>query len=125
MAIPCILHLEMRVGIKLIHMIILSGLGNADKEHLDWMNDENFTSTSGNVRMRRFAQKFEQVVNEVILGTEKNPAQWAMHFDGNKEVGQNFCLSQISMTNSGVRALIESIDILIDLCGFSNEKKSS
>ena len=30
LAIPCILHLEMRVGIKLIHMVILCGLGNAD-----------------------------------------------------------------------------------------------
>ena len=54
-AIPCILHLEIHVGIKFVHMLILCGLGNADEGPLDWMIDEEFSSTSGNKRMERFA----------------------------------------------------------------------
>ena len=49
-AIPCILHLEMRVGIKMVFMLIMMGLGNASADSLDWMQVEGKTSRSSNVR---------------------------------------------------------------------------
>ena len=43
-----------------------------------------------------------------------------MHFETNATTGHKFCLSQISMSNNGVRDLIEHSDALIDVCDFAD-----
>ena len=39
LATPCILKLEMCMIIKLVHMLLLCRLGNADEGPLNWMID--------------------------------------------------------------------------------------
>ena len=83
-AIPCILHLKMRVGIKMIFMSIMMGLGNASDDSLPWMQIEGKTSRSSNVRKDYYVKKFVKVVNQKILGTKKNPGQFKLNFESDR-----------------------------------------
>ena len=124
MAIPCILHLEMRVGIKMLSMIVVRGIYNARKDILPWqMADEN-RSKAENPRIKQFVDKLEKTVNEQILGTEKAPAQWQLHFEDNVETGNKWKLCPISMTNGTVRSIIENFHLLVNISESSAESKA-
>ena len=67
MAIPCILHLEMRIGIKMIEMLILFGIANAKKNTLSWLHPNTRShATYENSRATAFVERFEKIVNETI-----------------------------------------------------------
>jgi hypothetical protein len=102
--VPCILHLEKRVGIKLLTMLLLEGFSNAQLGLI-------FSQIRSELdRIKAFAERIQEIFNTCILGDEDGPAQWTlpMSNDG-KNVGI-MCLD-----NTRIRKVIEQFEILVDV----------
>jgi hypothetical protein len=65
-AIPCIMHLEIRVGEKLITVLLALGA-------------ELFQRRRGVKSLTQYAQSIQHVVNTRILGTAQRPKQWRLY----------------------------------------------
>ena len=64
-AVPCILHCEIRIGEKIIKMLILDGLKERhENDHAD------------------FIRKFQNHVNTKIMGTETCNGKWSIPTEG-------------------------------------------
>ena len=111
-AIPCILHLEMRVGIKILTMVINVGLGNAGGDKLDWQNTQGHQTQKQ--RKDHLAETVEMIINEYVLGSTAAPGQFKLHFETDRNTGNQHVISPISLTNSAVRAIINDMGLLID-----------
>jgi hypothetical protein len=67
--VPCILHYENRVGIKLLTMVLLEGFSNAQQGLL-------FSHIHSQIQcIESFAQKIKKIFNNEILGDINGPAQ--------------------------------------------------
>jgi len=74
-AIPCILHMENRVGIKILTMLLVEGLSNVkDKRILEDVSSEG-------LRIQTFLKTIARVANVSVLGNEENPSQWEVPYD--------------------------------------------
>jgi len=92
--IPCILHLENRVGEKMITIILRKAL-NAFLGRKD-----NFIT-----RMDTFFQS-------KILGTEESPSQWRLPFSTDSE--NNTILEHVQVRNNVARCIVKNLDIIIE-----------
>jgi len=88
--IPCILHLENRVGEKIISCIVKKGL-----DLYDLGAKEQFLG----VLSRAFQTK--------VFGTESSPSQWKLRYSSE---GGSLSLEPIQLRNNNVRACLNSID---------------
>jgi len=70
--IPCILHCENRVGIKLLTMLLIEGFSNAQRGGIF----NQFRSEAD--RIQAFAERVQYIFNTSILGDEDGPAQWCL-----------------------------------------------
>ena len=69
-AIPCILHMENRVGLKILTMLLITGLSNARKHLL--YGDE----LAEGMRIEHFFTDIECILNTKIIGDDMGPSQW-------------------------------------------------
>jgi hypothetical protein len=97
--IPCILHAENRIGIKILTMILMEGFSNA----LEKIIFSNISSAKD--RITAYAEKIQEMLNHEILGDEDGPAQWSipMHENG-KTVGA------ITLDNNPIRLIMEDLE---------------
>jgi hypothetical protein len=111
-AIPCILHLENRIGIKILTMLVIEGLSNAKKGLL--YND----ITAEGPRIERFFIRIADIVNKQVLGTQDNSTEWECATDDKmKEIGT------ITMDNVRTRAIMARLELLIEECIVIEEDK--
>jgi hypothetical protein len=105
-AVPCILHCENRVCLKILTMIISEGLSNAETGRIL----TNISCTSKKLRMEAFISELQRIINTEILGDEYNPMQWEcpMEDDG-KSIGS------ITLDNNKARKIVANIESLVDL----------
>jgi hypothetical protein len=98
--IPCSLHLEMRMGLKMSTTILAEGLNS-------------YMVRSDQVK---FIEKIGNIVNEEFFGTKDSPSSW--HFPSAEADGESTLLvmGDVRLTNTTVRCLIPNINKLIDLC---------
>jgi hypothetical protein len=116
-AIPCILHLENRTLLKLFFLILREGLSNAQgKLHEDSMN---ITSMEG--RERKFIEVISQIMNEEILGSLQNRAQWKMPTESNR--GESLKIGTINIENYRGRKIMENFGSLVDHCIVEVDKR--
>jgi hypothetical protein len=95
-AIPCIMHLENRVGEKIITILLARAA-------------EKFQQ-SGNVRtLTRFASNVQSIVNTQILGTMSRPKQWKLPVSQ-----KNDSITKVSFSNKKTRIFMDNIAPLID-----------
>jgi hypothetical protein len=92
--IPCILHLENRIGEKIITMILRKGLDIYPNR-----KEEYITSMQNIFRMQ-------------VLGTEAAPSQWRLY--SKKDNDGNVILEPISVRNNMSRCIINNIDKIIE-----------
>ncbi len=109
--IPCILHCENRVGLKLLSMLLREGFSNVQKGflfgHLRSEKD----------RIMAYAESIERILNTVILGDEDGPAQWVLPYDAeNKTVGV------ICLDNNRIRKILEHYELLINASVFDRDR---
>jgi hypothetical protein len=102
--VPCILHLENRVGLKQLEMLIVKGLSNAEEgtilSHL----------LSPIKRKDEYVRQVEVNVNEVLLGDELSPSQWHCPYD--KKSGT---LGPVSFENYRTRKVIANLEVLVEI----------
>ena len=102
--VPCILHGENRIGLKLLTRLLIEGVGNATKKKT--YADSNSPVT----RVDNFIKAVELIVNTEILGSVESPTQWSVPMtEDRKEIGI------ICMENGKVHRVIDKIEKLIDI----------
>ena len=99
-SIPCLLHLENRMGIKFLGMCLKSGLTIAKSA-------ENATD----VTIQAFLDKVAGVMNTEVIGSTTQPTQWKVPFDKtDKKIGD------ITMDNVRIRKVLKNFDALVYCC---------
>jgi hypothetical protein len=91
--IPCILHLENRVGEKIVTMIIWKGLELCS------------------VSSAAYLDRLEAIFQKTILGTERSPSHWKMCYS--KDDNGIISIEAIQERNSVVRAMMAAHDHII------------
>ena len=93
---PCIMHLENRIGEKIITMLIGYGAMRYQQR--------NTIST-----LKHYAKNIEEVVNTKILGTVHRPKQWKMTLSkDSKDIGP------VSLSNKKTRRFMDNLGILLN-----------
>ena len=94
-AIPCIMHLENRVGEKLITVLLVMGA-------------ENFRTARGIKSLKRYCNSIAHIVKTKILGTVIRPKQWKVPVDDSGD-----SISKVSLSNKITREFIDNIEALV------------
>jgi hypothetical protein len=102
--VPCILHLENRVGLKQLEMLIVKGLSNAEEGTI------LPEIRSPIKRKNEYVKQLEEIVNEVLLGEELRPSQWHCPYD--KSTGT---LGPVSFENYRTRKVLANLEVLVEL----------
>jgi hypothetical protein len=104
-AVPCSLHLNMRVILKLINISFLRGWENACKGvtfgHL----------SSRTKRVEALATALQSIFNTQILGTVENPVNWEFPLD--KKTNE---LYDYSTDNGCCRKILSCYGLIVDVC---------
>ena len=108
-AIPCILHMENRMGLKLLTMILREGLEYTKSDELSWINKE--AEGGMDARIQEFQDTVNRNLNTLVLGSEEFPTQWKMPYDEKAKA-----ITTICMDNVRIRRIVNGFKILIDLC---------
>ena len=115
-AVPCLLHAEIRVYIKIIELLLIEGLTNCTT------GQTYAHETSQNKRRKLFLTDLHSIMNKEILGTgaEGMSASWRLPLEGppNKEE-----IGNISFNKNRARKILESMeDLLITVCVVPNRQ---
>jgi hypothetical protein len=102
---PCILHGENRMGIKELSMLLLlEGISNVKKGKL-------YADIRGEgPKMKKYIVDVERIINQSILGSKDDPCHWCMPYDTTEKK-----LGPITMDNTRVRKIVDSLEMLIDI----------
>ena len=79
--VPCILHMENRMGLKILTMLLKKGLSNAINSDLPWIPDD---SNEGE-RCLEFIRTVNRIMSLQILGTVDLPTHWKVPYDESKK----------------------------------------
>jgi hypothetical protein len=108
-AIPCILHCSNRVNIKLLSVLLTDGLNNAKSKKI-------LSEHAGlGKRIDNFLLGAETIVNQSILGTVRDPAQWSVPLKDDSTKSETN-IGAISMDNGRTVNIIDKLELLIDYC---------
>ncbi len=102
-AIPCVMHLENRVGEKLITVLLAMGA-------------ERFQRQRGVKSLSRYVVNIQHIANTRILGSATRPKQWKCPLN---DAGDS--VSKVSFSNKKTRLIIDNIFCLVDYI-FSREE---
>ena len=108
--VPCLLHAEIRIYIKVIELLLIEGLANCTTKQT--YVDEN----NRNKQHKLFMKNLYNIINKMILGTgaEEMSAPWSLLLEGtpNKEE-----IGNISFNKNRARKIVESMEnLLITVC---------
>jgi hypothetical protein len=104
-AIPCILHLENRVGLKIFTRLLRIGLDNTKKGVVGTATDTE------NQRIKSFIKRIEDICNSTIWGSDESPVRWILPYDT-----QDKKITTISLDNVKTRKIIDSVELLVEVC---------
>jgi hypothetical protein len=110
---PCILHMNNRIALKKLTVILKNGLSNALTGHLDGklFSTEQLASLHESTRKRfdAFVKKVEDLFNTQVWGTPFAPTHWNLPVDGREKKILTLCLD-----NERCKTAIDSFDRIID-----------
>jgi hypothetical protein len=101
--IPCILHMEMRVGLKILSVLIMKGLSEAKAGRL------YSELRSENGRVEAYIKEVEHIVNSQMLGNTTDKSIWKCPYDTKDKK-----LGTILLENGKVRQILDKFGLLID-----------
>ena len=120
--VPCIMHAENRMGIKILTMIFIDGLSNYQGALFSSIDYEKY-----NTRKKReelYVNRIQKIIRGEILGSYGSEAQWALPSESRTVEGESVLqIGTINMENYKVRKCIQKIDKLIDLSVENNTRK--
>ena len=108
--IPCIMHMETRIGIKIPTILLIKGLSSSQGGRLHPVEYSECTTASQ--REQKYLTKTQDIVNKRILGSKDCPRQWQVPTE--KKTGSATSIGIINFENYKVRSIIECIDEIID-----------
>ena len=94
-AIPCVLHMENRVGEKMLKLLLIEG---ANERDLDKQATKDMIA------------KVNKEVNTAILGTRRRKANWSVN------ITKEGTIADQPMTNNHTRKIINNFEKLLPLC---------
>jgi len=97
-AVPCILHLENRVGETIFKNLL-------EKSYGKWRRE-----VGGNPD--GFMARVLDIVNNHVFGSPENPAQWRVRMEGH---GNDAKIPEITLPNARAQKLINNFDVLVDM----------
>jgi len=95
-AIPCIMHLENRVGEKILTMLL-------------FIAEELYQRRRIASSIEDYIKEVERIASRVILGTEWRPKQWRMTLKENDQE-----VASVSLSNTKMRAFMTLLQPLIE-----------
>jgi hypothetical protein len=103
--VPCCLHLETRVGLKSLTMLLIEGLSNCAENKI-------FRNIPHERKRREgFIEAVQKYINEQILGDSDQAGEWRCPLeDQGKKIGT------ICLDNNRVRLILNKLDGLVDIC---------
>ena len=104
-ALPCILHLENRVGLKILSRLLRIGMDHAKSNTVDDVASETD-------RIKQFITQVEEKMNSSVLGSEDRPIIWKCPYDADKKQVGTICLDNVG-TRSVVKARMELVGVCI------------
>ena len=113
---PCTLHVETRIVLKVLTLILQDGLSNARGGLLSSTHGVRSQSRRGNM----FKISIDELFNIEILGDSVNKYQCGMRLEDDPN-GTGRRLGVINFENSKVRKKLCSIDKIIDACHINND----
>ena len=116
-AVPCLLHLENRMGIKILSMCLKFGLTSTKNDEQEWISDQDKNSMEK--KCKAFVEKVENILNTSIIGSMMHAQHWILPFD--KETNT---VSKICMDNVKIRKIVAEMDQLIDPMIVDDDKKA-
>jgi len=102
--IPCILHMENRVGLKLLTMLLLEGITRSR----DGLLFTEIGSEKG--RVKAYIKCTEDIMNTQILGGQHNPSTWLCPYD--EREGK---LGPVSLENTKTRQVVNNLALLVEV----------
>jgi hypothetical protein len=103
-SIPCILHSEIRIAIKILTMILSSGIDSHD------------TKTD----QLEFSAELAGIVNKEILGSATNPSQWIIPVTDKRKLEpselRRVKIGDLRLQGPQVRKFMGKIDVVINKC---------
>jgi hypothetical protein len=104
-AIPCSLHLENRVGLKIITRVLRIGVGNAKDGQLTTCD-----ATTENKRTSQYIELVESILCNSVLGSPGRPVSYQLPFDDkNKTIGT------ITLDNMKTRDVISDLLLIVQV----------
>lgn len=102
-AVPCILHLENRVSLKTIEVLLNEGIKNARDGPL-------YPNVTGKEKkVAAYLDDVERLMNTTVLGRDWNPAQWKCPYDTSSKT-----LAPIRMENWKARIVLSKLEVLVE-----------
>jgi len=92
--IPCILHLENRIGEKMITIILRKGLNDFRGSKEEYM------------------KHMDELFKTKFLGSDASPLQWRLPFS--KDLENNIVLNHIQLQNNVVRCIMKEMDVIVE-----------
>ncbi len=92
--IPCILHLENRIGEKIITILLRMGLNLHQGPKLGYI------------------EKIQDVFRTKVLGTEESPSHW--HLPHDKDNDGNVVVEPVQVKNNVCRSIMKDVNAMID-----------
>ncbi|KAL7580693.1 hypothetical protein ACA910_002201 [Epithemia clementina (nom. ined.)] len=96
--VPCILHAENCMGIKIFETLLAEGLSNATK----------LSKEGERAAAIKFVDHIEIIINKHVFGDEVNKAQWKCPMSDSKK-----SIATITMDNMHTRKVLDKLDMLI------------
>jgi len=103
--IPCVLHMENRIGLKMVYMCLVEGLSNCKEKVIFCAIEAEGT------RIKAFLAALNTVVNTEIIGTLDVPGQWKCpYIEKENEIGD------IKFGNVKTRRFIDRLERILSIC---------
>ncbi len=101
--VPYVLHAKNRIGINMSSMVLMEGFSNALEKLLYPMIG------SAIERIKAYAERIEQILNQEILGDVDGPAQWSVPMHENGKI-----VGAITLDYNRIHQVLEHLEIIID-----------
>ena len=101
-AIPCVLHMENRVGEKILQLLLIDGANERD---------------SDKVALTKMIDDVNEIVNTKILGTRRRRSNWKVNLTKEGTVADQ------PMTNNHTRKIVNGFEHLVSVCVTDEERR--
>ena len=107
--VPCIMHCENRISIKILTMLLIEGLSNSQGNKLGYC-----PQLSRKKREDIYIEKVNKIVSGDLLGSAGNEAQWKVPVVSNNGV-QGKQIGTVSIENYRGRKIMDGLEQLIEI----------